>query len=396
MRRLLFLVALVIIAAAALVVPMPWLVVAPGEAVAVPQHIEVREAEGEITGDLLLTTVELRQTTAVGTLLAFVDDDREVVARQRVIPPDVDEDRFVEAQRRLFQESARVAVAVGARAAGVDVQVSGDGARVAQVIPDGPADGELEQGDVIVAVGGESVEVASDVVAATSQAEAGDRVSLTVERGGERREVEVELERVPQIERPAIGVAVATVDLRIEHPFDVDVDAGRVGGPSAGLMIALAAYDMLGEEDLTRGRVVAGTGTMDLRGRVGAVGGVTQKVEGARAAGADLFLVWPEEADEARSAAGDLPVVEVESLEEAVAALAEGPTDRGRRRDTARSRVDSVCPEPDIAPRGCPARTVLPDRTDGARAAAPSPAPWPPDLPPDPEGSGGSTRVAGR
>lgn len=328
MRKALFLVALAILVVAAFVVPMPWLVVAPGEAVAVPKHVEVQEATGEINGEILLTTVQLRETSAVGTIAALVGEDLDVVAREQVIPPDVDQEEFIAAQRRLFQESARVAVAVGARAAGVDVEVAGDGARVAQVIPGGPADGKLQQGDVIVAVAGEPVELASDVVAATSQAQVGDRLSVTVQRGGEHHDVEVELERLREMQRPAIGIAVTTVGLEIDMPFDVEVNAGRVGGPSAGLMIALAAYDLLADEDLTRGRVVAGTGSIDLGGRVGAVGGVAQKVQGARVAGADVFLVGADEAEEARTAAGDLRVVPLATIENAVAALTEDSPDR--------------------------------------------------------------------
>lgn len=322
MRKAIVAIAVLLIVVAAVVVPVPFLVVSPGEAVSVPQHIQIEDPPDEITGDLLLTAVALHETSALGAIVALIDDDHDVVSRQQVIPPGVDEEEYVEAQRRLFEESGRVAVAVGARAAGVDVEVSGDGARIAGVVEGGPADGELREGDVVVAVDGDPVDIAADLVAATSRLDVGDTIELTVERGDERRTASVELGRISQVDRPALGVAVATVGLEIELPHEVEVDGGRIGGPSAGLMIALTGYDLLDDGDLTDGRVIAGTGTIDLRGRVGAVGGVTQKVETAVDAGAEIFLVGEGELAEAQEAAGDrLEVVGVATLDDAIAAL---------------------------------------------------------------------------
>jgi Lon-like protease len=321
-RRVLAALALVALVVAAVVVPVPLLVLAPGGAVSVPTHLEIEDPPGEITGDLLFTTVSLRQPSAVGALVALLDADREVVRRQEVIPPGVEEDEYVRVQRQLFEESARVAVAVGARAAGVDVEVSGEGAEVAGVVEGGPADGVLREGDVVEAIDGEPVELSADLAAATSRARAGDVVELAVRREGSLRTVEVEVAHVGELDRPALGVAVRTVGLEIDLPLEVEVDGGRIGGPSAGLMIALSAYDLLGDDDLTDGRVVAGTGTVDLRGRVGSVGGIPQKVQGARDVGAEVFVVGEREADEAREAAGDdLTVVAATTLDDAVAAL---------------------------------------------------------------------------
>ena len=111
-------------------------------------------------------------------------------------------------------------------------------------------------------------------------------------------------------------------DLQIELPYPVQIDAGQIGGPSAGMMIALAVYDLADPQDLTGGRVITGTGTIDLNGAVGPVGGVALKVHAAIDAGADLFLTPPAEAAPAPAAAGDrIRVVPVSTLQQAIQAL---------------------------------------------------------------------------
>jgi Lon-like protease len=116
--------------------------------------------------------------------------------------------------------------------------------------------------------------------------------------------------------RPLIGV------LPVENfPFDVSIESGEIGGPSAGLMWALGLYDLLTPADLTDGRTVAGTGTIDLDGAVGPVGGVHHKILAAERAGADLFLVPEGNLAEAEDVRAEMALVPVSSFAEALGAL---------------------------------------------------------------------------
>lgn len=326
MRRTLPLIALLILAA--LVVPLPLFVISPGGALPVGERVEFGRPGGEqeeLSGQLLLTTVQLSRPTAVEALAAGLDDERAVLSRSTVVPDDVALQEYVEVQRQLFVESTMVASAAGLRAAGYKVAVSGSGAQVVGVLSGGPAEGKLRKGDLITAVEGRDVDLATDVVAATADAGAGEAVTLDVRRGDDPRRVTVELEEVSALGRPAIGVAVRTLDREIDLPFPVDVDQGGIGGPSAGLMLALTVFDLASEEDLTGGRAIAGTGTIDVSGRVGPVGGVEQKVAATADAGASLFLVPEAEAAQARRASGgNLRVIPVATLEDALVALRAG------------------------------------------------------------------------
>ncbi|HEV2068323.1 MAG TPA: PDZ domain-containing protein [Acidimicrobiales bacterium] len=305
-----------------LVVPLPLVVLAPGGAVSVGERVEVGRPTDPLSGELLLTTVSIFQPSAFGVVRAWLGERHEVLPRSLVYPDGVDQEEFGETQRQLFRESSEVAAAVGLRVAGEQVTISGEGARIAQVVAGSPADERLRAGDVVVGVDGRPIELASDLVTALATRSAGDEVVLSVRRGELDQEIPVRLREVEGIDQPALGVAVATVDLDITLPFTIEVDQGRIGGPSAGLMIALTVYDLVDPVDLTAGRTIAGTGTIDLDGDVGSVGGVDAKVVAAREAGASLFLVPEGEAALAREAAGDdLEVVPVGSIDDAIAAL---------------------------------------------------------------------------
>lgn len=308
--------------AGVLSVPLPLVVLAPGSAVSVGERVDLGRPADELSGELLLTTVRLFRPSGFGVIGAWISDNQEILSRDEVFPEGVDSQEYEQAQRQLFRESSEVAAAVGLRAAGEAVDISGQGVLVAQVIEGSVAADVLRPGDVITGVDGQPVEVASDLVSALASVVEGDRVLLSVQREGAEIELEVELRTVEELGRPALGVAVTTVDLRISLPFPVEVDQGRIGGPSAGLMIALTVFDLADPGDLVAGRTVAGTGTITLDGEVGPVGGVDAKVVAAREAGATLFLVPEDEAELARQVAGDdLEVLPVGTLEEAIAAL---------------------------------------------------------------------------
>lgn len=318
MRKLIFAAAVAILTWAAVVVPVPLVTLEPVPAVAVAEIIQLGEAAPP--EDVLFTAVQVSSTTTAGSVVAMLDEHSELAFGGAVIPPGVEPEEFIDLQERLFEESVRAAAAIGQQAAGRDVTIDGDGARIVRIVPGTPAEDALEQGDVITAVDGREVVLASDVVSALGDAEAGTEVELTIRRGDETITETVVLAELSATGQPGLGVLLQTLDLRIEMPVEVRPASGtQVGGPSAGLMIALAVHDALADDPVTGDRVVAGTGTIDTSGNVGPVSGIAAKVRGAVLAEADVFLVPEEQADEARDAApDDLRVVPVGTLEDAL------------------------------------------------------------------------------
>ncbi|MFB3052015.1 MAG: PDZ domain-containing protein [Acidimicrobiia bacterium] len=180
-----------------------------------------------------------------------------------------------------------------------------------------PAESVLELGDTIIAVNGVAVAQVDDIRQVTEGLSVGDILEMTVDRGGVEVEVDVELaEREDEPGVPMIGVVLGELT---EPPFPLSIQAGDVGGPSAGMMHALAIIDTLTEGELTKGHVIAGTGTIKVDGTVGNIGGIRQKVVGAEAAGATYILVPQGNYDSALTAErSTIEIVPIATIDDAI------------------------------------------------------------------------------
>jgi PDZ domain-containing protein len=305
---------------------LPYLATSPGPVVDVHEIITVEGAEQfDHNGQLYFLTIQRPSTnlTLLELVEAWRDPSIDVVERRLVIP----EGQTSEERRRENLESMlnsqQIAVAVALERLGYEIDIVGLGAEVRELVEGGAADGVLEPGDVIVAVEQIEVEFVSELVAAVRSFEIGDTVLLTVERAGETQELKVTLgESESEPGAPIIGVLVADVGAHFEFPIDVDIDSGAIGGPSAGMMLTLGVYNQLSEEDITRGRRIAGTGTISSDGTVGPIGGIKQKVFAAIGVGAEYILVPANDFDIAVDAAdGRIEVVAVGTIDEALAFL---------------------------------------------------------------------------
>ena len=224
-----------------------------------------------------------------------------------------------------MDRSEEVAAAVALRELGYDVDAKPEGALVVAVAPDAPAAGKLQPTEVIVAVDGKPVQTPNDLRRLIASTKPGDTVRLRVRAGGATRVVEVgTVESQDEPGRPIVGIQVEQF-ANIKLPINVDIDLGGVGGPSAGLAFALDVVEEL-RGDVDRGLRVAVTGELELDGSVAPIGGIKQKVIGARRSGADVFVVPAgDNAVEARRHAGDLRIIPVESFGQALRALATLP-----------------------------------------------------------------------
>ena len=232
-----------------------------------------------------------------------------------------------------MQGSTSSAAVVAVRRLGYNVTENDLGAQLYQVQPDTPAaSAGLQCNDVIVAIDGSPVKTADQLVSGLHARKPGDMVTFTVHRDGSQGAtrtltVTARLEGTPALPgikadpaKPFLGI-VAQTDMTFTFPFDVNIQVGDIGGPSAGLALTLGLLDVLSGGHLTGGHRVAATGTISLDGTVGDVGGVAQKAVAVRRAGAQIFFVPNEELAAARSQAGSMKVYAVSSLEQALKIL---------------------------------------------------------------------------
>lgn len=322
MRRWLgWLVPALALGAALAFLPLPVYAIGPGSAVEVVPLIRVSgRPEHRPGGRLILTTISFRRLSPLGLLAAWLDPAWSVVPREELFAPgETEREEERRSRSEMDQSKVDAAAVVLARVAGYPEEHR-PGALVEGVTPGCPAARELAPGDVIVEVDGVRVRDREDASRAIRAAAPGEPIPFAARSGGELRRFTLARVRCVPGERPVVGVVL------IENlPFTVRMASGPIGGPSAGLAWALGLYDLLTPGDLAEGRVVAATGTIDLEGNVGGVGGIAEKARAAAQAGADLFLVPRADLAEARAAGVEgVRLVPVSTFDEAVAVLEGG------------------------------------------------------------------------
>jgi len=284
--------------------------------VKVPGEDQRQSEEG-----IYMVDVRVGRASLFERLFPSIHEGSTLVPEEVLNPEGVSDRQRRTSSLNAMSHSQQIAVAVALRELGREVVVTPLGAEVVLVQPGFPADGELEIGDVIVEADGEPIRSIAALQRAMADVRPGEQVTLVVRRGERRVELRLET-RASQREadRAVVGVQVEDAE-EFDFPLPVRIDAGSIGGPSAGLAFALDIVDELGR-DLDEGRRIVVTGELTLEGRVIAIGGIRQKAIGAKQAEADLFLVPDANAAEARRYAGDLEVVAVSNFDEALSALA--------------------------------------------------------------------------
>lgn len=317
---------LVVVVLVGLLLELPYYAIAPGSAKEVDGLIRADGAETfPADGDVMMATVSLYRVRPFDALLGWLRSDVDIVPERTVLPPEVSDREYRRYNFEVMGESKQTAVVVALRRLGHEVTEHGEGAVIEQVLPEFPAQGRLRQGEVIKAVDGRPVLLVRDATEAIRLHQPGDLVTIDVAQpdGSEPRRIQVPVAPDPEQDgRPVLGVILRTFKRTFDLPFEVEIDSADIGGPSAGLAFTLGVIEALTPGELTGGNRVAATGTIDMDGTVGDVGGVAQKTSAVRTAGATVFLVPAAEYEIARAHAGPgLKVVKVATLQEALDAL---------------------------------------------------------------------------
>ena len=342
----------VLLGAAALIadhVELGYYVLLPGNAQPVTPLVRVPGARSrQVHGELLLTDVYVTQVSALGYLADRLDGDAQLVPIVTLLGPDVAPSELVPQGYLEMAQSQAGAKAAALASLGYRVTERSAGALVYAVVPGSPASKVLAVGRIVTAVDGTATPDACAFAQTLATRRPGQRVTLSIEQSHVTSRAEIVsgpvvrrttvLARWPKaVARSAssagcplpatagargfLGVEVQTQQ-RWHYPFRVSVRTTAIGGPSAGLAMALGIVDELSTGRLTGGRTVAVTGTIDRTGAVGEVGGVAQKTVAAERAGATVFIVPAGQRATAMSRATPrLHVYGVTSLAEALGVL---------------------------------------------------------------------------
>jgi len=325
MRRLAFvltgLLVVVVTGLALSMIPSDHYIVLPDRARPTDPLVRIPGEESQDEEDIYMVDVRIGRASLFERLFPWTKEGADLLPERAVNPAGVSDRQRRQSSLNDMSRSQLIAITVALRELGREVDVNESGAEIVLVQPDSPADGVLEVGDVIVEAEGQEVESIQGLQRALSDVEPGQDVELTVQRGDERVQVTSGTQAAPDdADRAVMGVQVQDA-LDFEFPVDIEIDAGNIGGPSAGLAFALDIIDELGD-DIDRGRKIVATGELTLDGEVLPIGGVKQKAIGAREAGADIFLVPDGNFEDAKKATDDLDIIPVSNIEEALSVLA--------------------------------------------------------------------------
>jgi len=267
------------------------------------------------TGELLVLTVIHQDINIFEILIAAADPTIDVIKKQSVRRPGETDQEYRNRVLQQMDDSNFRAVATALRY--LEIEMVPLEVVINDIVEGVPAEKVLKLGDSIRTLNGTDIRNVEDLRASLDGLAVGDFVTITVDRTGSMLDLEIQLAENP--DRPGVPMIGIIIGELTAPPFALDIQAGDVGGPSAGLMHTLAIIDTLTEGELTSGRVIAGTGTISLDGAVGNIGSVRQKVVAAEAAGAEFMLVPEGNYQQALTAEFEtIEIVPVATLDEAI------------------------------------------------------------------------------
>jgi PDZ domain-containing protein len=282
-----------------------------------------------VTGKLELTTVSItnpdHDMSLIEALTGWFRSGVAVVPKDSIYDKSKSADEIQAENTRQMALSQQHATAAALKAMKIDIESF---VIVGSLTEGRPADEKLELGDRILEVDGTAINKPEEVVSAVRKHKPGEKVTFKISRNGtERTETITTVKNPADDSVPFIGLSP---EVGYKFPFEVKIELDNVGGPSAGMMFALGIIERLTPEEITGGRTVAGTGSIDDDGTVGKIGGIVMKIRGAKKAGATVFLVPAENCREAADGAPKgIELVKVDKLTTALSALEAIRTGKG-------------------------------------------------------------------
>ena len=276
-------------------------------------------------GALRMTTVSVSgcpgyPVTTADLIAAWFSADKRIVDRNEVCPQDQSAEQVEEtgkAQMTASQDSAVIAALVETGKAGaMHLTVT--------EVTEQQTSTEIQAGDVLETItpqGGQTTTLASfsQLRELMTTIPEGTRVTLGVRRGDQK--ASAALTTIAPQEGTTGSLLGLSLKISVDSPVEATFGLSDVGGPSAGMMFALGVVDEITPGSLTGGKDISGTGTIDMTGQVGPIGGIQQKMAGARESGSTFFLAPASNCNEVTGhEPKGMQVFAVNTLHEAIAA----------------------------------------------------------------------------
>ncbi|KAF1296892.1 peptidase [Enterococcus sp. JM4C] len=284
---------LVILFAAAIVVPIPYYIEAPGSTIDLKELISVDGRKDLKSGSFSLTAVGIRQATVFTALKSKISPFQDLVSKQELYGNSTDEE-YNQMQLYYMQSSQNAAIEQAMKLADKPYEMVYKGVYVLSVEENSSFYGKIAVGDTVTQADGQRFESSEEFMKYVKSQKVGQKMTVTYLHEGKEKTASGKLIELKADKKAGIGIGLVD-HTEISSDTKVTIDSGSIGGPSAGLMFTLEIYEQLTGKNLRLGKSIAGTGTINSEGIVGRIGGIDKKVATADESGVEIFFAPDDE-----------------------------------------------------------------------------------------------------
>lgn len=300
-------------------VKLPYEVEMPGGTIDLSDRIKVDGQTPKVEGSFNMAYVEVAQGNPLYVLIGLVNPNWEVIKTSDLTYSE--NETIEDSNKRDFiylEQSKNAAILAGLKAAKSDYKINKTINNIIYV--DEQAQTNIKIGDKLISCDGQNISSIEDIKKIVQQKKEGEIIKFIISRNGQTQDAYARTFNTK--EGLKIGLmSLTTYDIESTPKVEIANKDGE-SGPSGGMMMALMIYNGLTHQDLTKGRKVVGTGTIDENGNVGEIGGVKYKIMGAAKAKADVFLVPKENYKEALATKEDkgynIKIISISTLQDAI------------------------------------------------------------------------------
>ena len=320
-----FIIIIIVILAVLNLVPIPYFLVIPGQAIKLSENISVENGERDAKGQFILTSTAIIKANLLLYIYSFFDPNIDLKSKDDEILFNMNQEDYANIMDKLMQESQMISKIVALRKAGYLTEILGRGILVKGVLDNSPAINKLMPGDVIIKINEQSTHTLEEFSKIIRSYNSNQIVRITFLRDSASYSTSIPLIELPdtddETERIGIGIYIETKDLQCKFPLEVKINLDKIRGPSAGLMIALEILNQLTENDLSSSLIIAGTGNLSTDGRITEVDGIKQKIISAKKKKADVFLVPQKNYSEALKFGHGIRIIPVDDFDDTIMKL---------------------------------------------------------------------------
>jgi PDZ domain-containing protein len=306
-------------------IPTPYFLIIPGQAINLSKNITVENGEKDAKGQFILTSTAIIKANLLLYIYGFFDPNIDLKNSNDEVLLNMKQKDYINIMEKLMQESQMISKVVAIRKAGYSPEISGRGILINGILDNSPAKNKLLPGDVIIKIDEQQVYTLEEFSEIIRSYHLSQIVRITFLRDNGTYSTSIPLIELPgtddETEGIGIGIYADTKDLQCIFPLKIEVNLEKIRGPSAGLMIALEILNQLTENDLSSGLLIAGTGSLSMDGRITKVDGIKQKIISAKKQKVGVFLVPKENYSEALKFSHGIRIIPVDNFDDAIMKL---------------------------------------------------------------------------